>query len=63
MKKAKVKQRVRLIGKKRVAVVTGILSDPPGGVELDRKLSGFRFWNVEDLELAAAKPIPKRREP
>ena len=37
-------------GKKRARIVL-FYEDIPGGVRLDRELSGFVSWNVEDLEL------------
>jgi len=40
---------VRLKGKKRSARVVALLRDIPGGVQLDRPLDGFRYWNLDDL--------------
>lgn len=46
---------VRLKGRKMRARVWYLLSGIPGGVRLDRPLGGFRYWNVQDLEV-----VPRR---
>jgi hypothetical protein len=33
------------------ATIVAMLEDIPGGVFLDGHLAGFRYWNVEELEL------------
>ena len=47
--------KVRLKGQKEVAKVEVLLPDIKGGVRLDRRLWGFRYLNIEDLERADSK--------
>ena len=46
---------VRLRGKTTTAKVVRRMRDIKGGVVLDRELSGFRCWNVLDLEKATQR--------
>lgn len=43
----------------RAAIVKGAYSDIEGGVFLDRPLSGFKSWNVCDLQLVRRKSRDK----
>ena len=47
----KVNDIVRLKGKKRTAKITILLQDIEGGVKLDKRLGGYGYWNIVDLEL------------
>lgn len=38
------------------AKIEGFCDDIDGGVQLDRKIAGFEWWNVIDLDLIEAAP-------
>jgi hypothetical protein len=49
----KIGDRVKLKGKKRIAIIEVELDRDgiAGGVRLNKKLSGYRYWNKDDLEV------------
>lgn len=50
--KIRIGSLVRLKGKKKIATVTARIKGITGGVVLSPTISGFRCWNVQDLEVA-----------
>lgn len=42
--------KVRLKGRKRTATIIAMLDDIKGGVRLNKRLGGYQYWNIADLE-------------
>jgi hypothetical protein len=51
-KEAEMKEgdKVRLKGRKRTATIIAMLDDIKGGVRLNKRLGGYQYWNIADLE-------------
>ena len=42
---------VRVANTRKTAMVSYVMKSPYGAVCLDRPIEGFRYWNIDELEL------------